>query len=128
MLLRQNPGPFNPVCIHTAPVSALPHFAKRPVSYNELIQTCAGAARSASKSLSIEEFITCPPKTECSIATRGQNVNEVLAAIQANNVSLASVWVYGRKLLHDPNSLSFDDDTASVLQTIGDFNRKWSLR
>jgi hypothetical protein len=128
MLLRQNPGPFNPICIHTAPVSALPHFAKRPVSYNELIQICAGAARSASKSLSIEEFITCPPKTECSIATRGQNVNEVLAAIQANNVSLAAVWVYGRKLLHDPNSLSFDDDTASVLQMIGDFNRKWSLR
>jgi len=128
MLLRQNPGPFNPVCIHTAPVSPLPHFAKRPVSYNELIQTCAGAARSASKSLSIEEFITCPPKTECSIATRRQNVNEVLAAIQANNVSLASVWVYERKMLHDPNSLSFDDDTASVLQMIGDFNRKWSLR
>ena len=128
MLLRQNPGPFNPVCIHTAPVSALPHFAKRPVSYNELIQICVGAARSASKSLSIEEFITCPPKTECSVATRGQNVNEVLAAIQANNVSLASVWVYERKLLHDPLSLSFDDDTASVLQMIGDFNRKWSLR
>jgi hypothetical protein len=128
MLLRQNPGPFNPICIHTAPVSPLPHFAKRPVSYNELIQTCAGAARSASKSLSIEEFITCPPKTECSIATRRQNVNEVLAAIQANNVSLASVWIYGRELIHDPNSLSFDDDTASVLQMIGDFNRKWSLR
>jgi hypothetical protein len=126
MLLRQNPGAFNPVCIHTAPVSPLPHFARRPVSYNELIQTCAGAARSASKSLSIEEFITCPPKTECSIATRQQNVNEVLAAIQANNVSLASVWVYQRKMIHDPNSLSFDDDTASVLQMIGDFNQKWS--
>ena len=126
MLLRQNPGPFNPVCIHTAPVSPMPHFAQGPVSYNELIQTCAGAARSASKSLSIEEFITCPPKTECSTATRQENVNEVLSAIQANNVSLAAVWVYGRKLIHDPNSLSFDDDTAPVLQVIGDFNRKWS--
>ena len=96
--------------------------------YNELIQTCAGAARSASKSLYIEEFVTCPPKTECSIATRRENVNEVLAAIQANNVPLASVWVYGRKMIHDPNSLSFDDDTAPVLQMIGDFNRKWSPR
>jgi hypothetical protein len=126
MLLRQNPGPFNPVCVHTAPVSPMPHFARQPVSYNELIQTCAGAARSASKSLSIEEFITCPPKTECSVATRAQNVNEVLAAIQANNVSLASVWVYGREMIHDPNSLSFNDATAPVLQLIGDFNRKWS--
>ena len=103
----------------------LPHFAKR---YNELIQTCAGAARSASKSLYIEEFVNCPPKTECSIATRRQIVNEVLAAIQANNVSLASVWVYGRKMIHDPNSVSFDDDTAPVLQMIGDFNQKWSPR
>jgi hypothetical protein len=128
MLLRQNPGPFNPICIHTAPISPMPHFAKRPVSYNELIQTCAGAARSASKSLYIEEFLNCPPKTECSTATRRENVSEVLAAIQANNVSLASVWVYGRKMIHDPNSLSFDDDTASVLQMIGDFNQKWSLR
>src|SRR4030095_9331865 len=110
-------------CIHTSPGSPLPHFAKR---YNELIQTCAGAARTASKSLYIEEFITCPPKTECSIATRRENVGKVLAAIQANNVPLASVWVYGRKLMRDPNSLSFDDDTAPVLQMIGDFNRKWS--
>jgi Cellulase (glycosyl hydrolase family 5) len=128
MLLRQNPGPFNPICIHTAPMSPMPHFAKRPVSYNELIQTCAGAARSASKSLYIEEFITCPAKTECSISTRREYVSEVLAAIQANNVPLASVWVYGRKMIHDPNSLIFDDDTAPVLQMIGDFNRKWSLR
>src|SRR5215471_11765526 len=115
MLLRQNPGPFNPICIHTSPISPMPHFAKRPVSYNELIQTCAGAARSASKSLYIEEFVTCPPKTECSIAIRRENVSQVLAAIQANNVSLASVWTYGR-MIHDPNSLSFEDDTASVLQ------------
>ena len=93
---------------------------------DELIQTCAGAARSASKSLYIEEFITCPSKTECSVATRREYVNEVLAAIQAHNVPLASVWVYGRKMIHDPNSLSFDDDTASILQMIGDFNRKWS--
>jgi hypothetical protein len=49
-----------------------------------------------------------------------------LAAIQANNVPLASVWVYDRKLVHDENSLNFDDDTASVLQMIGDFDRKWS--
>lgn len=126
MLARQNPGVFNPVCIHAAPVSVSHSFDRRPASYDELIRVCAGAARSASKSLSIEEFITCPPKTECSIATRRENVNQVLAAIQANNVSLASVWVYERKLLHDPNSLSFDDDTASVLQMIGDFNRKWS--
>jgi hypothetical protein len=126
MLLRQNPGPFNPVCIHAGP-SLVPYsIAKRPVSYNELIRICAGAARSASKSLYIEEFITCPPKTECSTATRRENVSNVLAAIQANNVSLASVWVYERKMVHDPYSLSFDDDTASVLQLIGDLNRKWS--
>jgi len=128
MLLRQNPGPFNPICIHNSPTSPRPHFAKPLVSYNDVIQTCAGAARSASKSLYIEEFVTCPPKTECSIATRRQYVNEVLAAIQANNVPLASVWVYGRKMVHDPNSLSFDDDTASILQMIADFNRKWSPR
>jgi len=128
MLLRQNPGPFNPVCIHAGP-SLVPYsIARQPVSYNELIRICAGAARSASKSLYIEEFITCPPKTECSTATRRKNVGEVLAAIQTNNVPLASVWVYERKMVHDPYSLSFDNDTASVLQMIADFNRKWSLR
>jgi hypothetical protein len=128
MLLRQNPGPFNPVCIHAGPMSVPYSLARRSVSYDELIQICARAARSASKSLYIEEFITCPPKTECSIATRQEHVSEVLAAIQAHKVPLASVWVYGRKLIHDPHSLSFDDDTAPVLQMIGEFNRKWSLR
>lgn len=126
MLLRQNPGPFSPVCIHASPVSVAFTPARRPVSYNELIQICAGAARSASKSLYIEEFVTCPEKTECSVATRRENVSKVLAAIQANNVPLASVWVYERRMIRDPHSLSFDDDTAPVLQMIGDFNRKWS--
>lgn len=127
MLLRQNAGPFNPVCIHAGPMAIGRYFAKRPVSYNELIQISAGAARSASKSLYIEEFITCRPKVGgCSVATRQAVVNEVLGAIQANDVPLASVWVYDRKLVHDENSLSFDDDTASILQMIGDFNRKWS--
>jgi hypothetical protein len=128
MLLRQNPGVFNPLCVHAAPVSVSHSFDRRPASYNELIRICAGAARSASKSLYIEEFITCRPKTECSVAARRENVSEVLAAIQANNVPLASVWVYERKMVHDPNSLSFDDDTASVLQMIGEFNRKSSVR
>ena len=125
MLLRQSPGPFNPICIHASPKAQLPHFAKR---YNDLIQICAGAARSASKSIYLEEFVTCPGKTDCSIATHRENLNEVLAAIQANNVPLASVWVYERKMVHDRDSLSFDDDTASILQMIADFNRKWSLR
>jgi len=53
-------------------------------------------------------------------------VNEVLAAIRANTIPLASVLVYDRKLVHDANSLSLDDATASTLQLIGDFNRKYS--
>jgi hypothetical protein len=126
MLLRQSPGLFSPVCIHGGPMAGPLNLARRPVSYNELIHICADAARSASKSLYIEEFTTCSPRTECSVATRRESVNEVLAAIRANNVPLASVWVYGRKLIHDPNSLSFDDDTAPALEMIGDFNRKWS--
>jgi hypothetical protein len=55
-------------------------------------------------------------------------VNEVLAAIRANTIPLASVLVYDRKLVHDANSLSLDDATASTLQLIGDFNRKYRLR
>jgi hypothetical protein len=60
-----------------------------------------------------------------STASRRQIVSEVLAAIQSNNVPLASAWVYDRKVVRDANNLSFDDDTASILQMIGDFNRKW---
>jgi hypothetical protein len=127
MLLNHNPGLFNPVCIHAGPAAIGKYFASRQVSYNELIQVCAGAAHSASKSLYVEEFITCRPKIgDCSIGARRATVNEVLAALQANNVPLASVWCYDRKLVHDANSLSFDDDTAPILQMIGDFNRKRS--
>jgi len=67
------------------------------------------------------------PKADCSIiATRRECVNEVLAAIRANTIPLASVLVYDRKLVHEANSLSLDDATASTLQLIGDFNRKYS--
>lgn len=127
MLLRHNPGQFNPVCIHAGPAAIGKYFADRKVSYNELIQTCARAARSASKSLYIEEFITCRPKVgDCSVAARRKVVDEVLAALEANHVSLASVWCYDRKLVHDANSLSFNDDTASILQMIGEYDRKQS--
>ena len=126
MLVYDNPGPYSPVCIHASPRTISRYFAARPVSFNELIGICVKAAHSASKSLYLEEFITGNPKAPvASTASRRQTVGEVLAAIQSNNVPLASPWVYDRKLVHDANNLSFEDDTSSILQMIGDFNRKW---
>jgi hypothetical protein len=126
MLLYENPGPYKPICVHASPRTISKYFAGRPASFDQLMRICVSAGRSAAKPLYLEEFITGTPKMPmASTASRRQTVSEVLAAIQSNNVPLASAWVYDRKVVRDANNLSFNDDTASILQMIGDFNRKW---
>ena len=38
ILLRDNPGPYSPICIHTSPASVTRYFADRKVSYEELFK------------------------------------------------------------------------------------------
>lgn len=124
ILVRDNPGPFSPICIHASPPAVQKYFADRHVSYAELIQAAVQAAHSAGKPLYLEEFGTVPRGD----TTDGRrNLEEILKAIESNAVPLASVWVYDRKLSHDRANLTFANDHAYLLKRISDFNRRWGI-
>lgn len=125
ILLRDNPGPFNPICIHGAPANMGPYFGDRRVSYAQLLQTCVGIGRSAGKAIYLEEFVPVPaaPADLLGMSQRQDFSNE-LAAIESSGVPLASVWVYDRKLKPDRSNLSFDIERSYMLQMIAALNRK----
>ena len=62
ILLRDNPGPFNPICIHTSPAAIERYFGDRRVSYEQLLQTCIETGRSAGKPIYVEEFVPVPAR------------------------------------------------------------------
>jgi hypothetical protein len=125
ILLRDNPGPFNPICIHAAPASTVRYFGDRRVSYAELLQACVGIGRSAGKALYLEEFVpVSPAPAELLGMSQRHYFSNELAAIESSGVPLASVWVYDRKLKPDRSNLTFDNERSYMLQMIAALNRK----
>jgi len=124
ILLRDNPDPYSPICIHTSPASATRYFADRKVSYEELLQTCVSIGRSAGKPVYVEEFVPVPAEAggRGSLNER-EYFSRELAAIKASGAPLASVWVYDRKLLPDRSNLTFDNERSYMLQMIAESNR-----
>lgn len=125
ILLRDNPGPYSPICIHTSPASATRYFADKKVSYEELLKTCVDIGRSAGKPVYVEEFVPIParPRGRGSLSER-EYFSRELAAIKASGAPLASVWVYDRKLAPDRSNLTFDNERAYMLKIIGAFGRR----
>ncbi|CAN5477935.1 hypothetical protein BH20VER3_BH20VER3_08520 [soil metagenome] len=126
MLLRDNPGPYNPICIHTSPASISRYFADRKVSYKELLEACVKIGRSAGKAIYLEEFVPIParPAGRGSLSEREYFATE-LSAIERSGVPIASVWVYDRKLSPDRSNLTFTNERAYMLKMIAELNRKF---
>lgn len=124
ILLRDNPGPYSPICIHTSPASVTRYFADRKVSYEELLQTCVRIGRSAGKPVYVEEFVPVPARPDGrGSLTEREYFSRELAAIKASGAPLASVWVYDRKLSPDRSNLTFDNERSYMLQMVAASNR-----
>ncbi|MEO8044479.1 MAG: hypothetical protein ABI674_06195 [Spartobacteria bacterium] len=124
VLLRDNPGPFSPICIHASPAGIERFFADRRVSYQGLLEACMRIGRSAGKPVYLEEFVPIPGRPG---ARRGMSEKDYfsseLAAIKGSGIPIASVWVYDRKLVPDRSNLTFENERAYMLQMIADANR-----
>jgi hypothetical protein len=123
ILLRDNPGPFNPICIHTSPTAVPRYFADRKMSYQELIEASMRIARSADKALYLEEFVPTPQRPQAWPGiTERDFFNSELQAIKASGVPIASVWVYDRKMARDRSNVTFSNERSYVLKMIADYN------
>ena len=124
MLLRDNPDPFSPICIHTSPADSIRYFSDRKVDFEELLRTCVSISHSVRKPLDLEEFsIIRRPSTAGNAVPTEEEFAAALKAIDASGVTLASIWVYDRK--SDPKNVTFNNQYAYMLKMIGALNRKW---
>ena len=124
ILLRDNPGPFNPICIHTSPAAIERYFGDRRVSYEQLLQTCIETGRSAGKPIYVEEFVPVPARDGLLGGSGKDYFAKELNGIEASGVPLASVWVYDRKLLPDRSNLTFENERSYMLDMITAANRR----
>lgn len=125
VLLRDNPGPFSPICIHASQANIGRYFADHQVSFQELLETCMQIGESARKPLYLEEFIPIPDRFgSLEGTTEREYFSNELAAIENSHVPLASIWVYDRKLMSGPFNVTFDNERSYMLQMISDFDHR----
>lgn len=124
ILLRDNPGPFSPICIHASQANIGRLFADRPVSLEQLLNSCVEIGQKAGKPIYLEEFIPLPKGAPERAGTdEREYFARELAAITRSKVPIASVWMYDRKLASGPFNLGFHNQHAYMLEMIAAFDR-----
>ncbi len=124
ILLRDNPGPFSPICIHASRANEGAYFADRPVSFQELLETCVRIGRTAQKPVYLEEFIPMPMQPQGASEISGREYfSSELQAIKGSKIPLASVWEYDRQTVQDRFSLTFDNEQSYMLRMIAELDR-----
>ncbi len=125
ILLRDNPGPYSPICIHGGLKDAAGYFADRKVSYAQLLRYCVQVGRSAGKPVFIEEFVAVPSElADAPAADQSAYFQSELEAIETSGAPLAAVWVYDRTLASGP-TLTFDNGWAYMLKMIAKIDQDW---
>jgi hypothetical protein len=123
ILLRDNPAPFSPICIHTSPAAINGYFSDRKVSYLELLQACNNIGSSVGKPIYVEEFVAIPGAAAFQ-GNHRQYFSQELSAIERSRVAMASVWVYDRKLQSDRSNITFENEHSYMLGMIAAANRR----
>ena len=124
ILLRDNPAPFSPICIHTSPAAIERYFGDHKVSYQQLLQTCNNIGRSVGKPIYVEEFVPVPARAGLFGGSGKDYFAKELNGIETSGVPMASVWVYDRKLLPDRSNLTFENERSYMLDMIAAANRR----
>ena len=128
ILLRDNPNPFNVICVHIYPSDSSRYFAEREVDFQELIQTCATIARDAKKPLYLEEFGNRTRQKGAEDPSEdARDFRDTLAALEASGTPLASIWVYDQKGT-SPKNITFENERSFMLKAIAAANRKFQGR
>lgn len=124
ILLRDNPGPFSPICIHASRANEGSYFADRQVSFRKLLETCIRIGRTVQKPVYLEEFIPMPMQPQGASEISGREYfSSELQAIKNSKIPLASVWEYDRKTVRDRFSLTFDNEQSYMLRMIAELDQ-----
>ena len=94
------------------------------MTYQQLLEACVQIGQRARKPIYVEEFLPVPKDANVRAATDERDYfTRELAAIENSGVSIASAWVYDRKLTSGERyNLTFDNERSYMLRMIADFD------
>ncbi len=120
VLLRDNPDPFDTICIHAYP-NANNKYSANAKTLPEMIKTTQTIALKARKPLFIGEFgapMTLGPAAERTRFT------ELITAIEANKVPLSAVWVFDHTGQSKDWNITFANKRSYMLKLLAETNRR----
>jgi len=120
VLLRDNPNPFDTICVHLYPHAA-GRYSGGAKDLAELTKTAHGVCKTAGKPLFIGEFGV--PRSDSPEKDRA-DFAELLKAIEAANVPLAAFWVFDHPGQNRDWNVTFENDRQYMLKLVGETNRR----
>ena len=123
ILLRDNPDPFDTICVHAYPTANNKYSAnaKNPAGMIKAIQRISLKAR---KPLFIGEFGA--PLTLGKDNERSRFL-ELVNAIEANKVPLSAVWVFDHAGQNKDWNVTFDNERRYMLELIAKANQRMKV-
>jgi len=118
ILARDNPDPFDTICVHVYP-NAKNEYPAGADSLSALVATLRRNAEAIGKPLFIGEFGA--PRT---LGGSRERFEEIVAAIEANRVPLSAFWVYDFPAQDNDWNTTFGNDRRYALERIGEANAR----
>ena len=120
VLLRDNPDPFNVICVHAYPNPGNSYSANAK-SLAEMIKRIQALCLKARKPLFVGEFGA--PLTVGKDTERAAFV-ELVSAIEANRVPLSAFWVFDHAGQDKDWNVTFSNKRSYMLKVVAEANRR----
>ena len=124
ILLRDNPEPFDTICVHAYPLANNRYSAKAD-SLTGMLKAIQKISLKARKPLFIGEFGA--PLTLGKGAERTRFL-ELMNAIETNNIPLSAVWVFDHAGQNKGWNITFDNKRSYMLKRIAQANQRMKTK
>ncbi len=124
ILRRDNPDPFDMICVHTYPLANNKYSAKAN-DLRSMVKAIQKISLKAKKPLFIGEFGA--PLTLGKDEERARFL-ELVNAIEANRVPLSAVWVFDHAGQNKDWNVTFDNKRSYMLKVIAEANKRMKTR
>ncbi|MEA1952525.1 MAG: cellulase family glycosylhydrolase [Planctomycetota bacterium] len=120
ILLRDNPDPFDTLCVHIYPKknNDYPVAAK---SLDELVKTIRDVSSRSNKPLFIGEFSSHQAPTP---RQQREEFEKLVAAIETNKVPLSAFWVFDYPPQQSTCNITFENNRSYMLEIVAEANRR----
>ena len=121
ILLRDNPDPFDTLCVHLYPRKDGKGYPAGATSMDQLVKIIQSTASKTGKPLFIGEFGTSRELGETEERAR---FVDLVSAIEREGVALSAFWVFDYPRQDKDYNVTFDNARRYMLEIVGEANRR----